>query len=262
MQPVTITPLSTLLAVVVVLSGHTLAQDQEVITRGDVLGDSPLVSLHDVMNDVDTYLDTTVTVEGSVNRVCQMKGCWMELAADDDTSGVRVTFKDYGFFVPTDSQGRGRQARGHVRNKRFLESGCRPSHRRGRRADAEPRRYGHRVELRRGGRAAQVRVWMLRKTKTIGVGVIVVMAAVSVVSAHMALKKSMPEEGVVLTTSPDQIQLWFTQEPDPVVSRVSLGGPSGDVEIGETKVTAEKSVVASVPALGLWHVRRELADGR
>ena len=106
MLPVTITPLSTLLAVVVVLSGHTLAQDQEVITRGDVLGDSPIVSLHDVMSDVDAYLDTTVTVEGSVSRVCQMKGCWMELAADDDTSGVRVTFKDYGFFVPTDSQGR------------------------------------------------------------------------------------------------------------------------------------------------------------
>ena len=91
---------------------------------------------------------------------------------------------------------------------------------------------------------------MLRKTKIIGVGMIVVMAAVSVVSAHMALKKSMPEEGVVLTTPPDQVQLWFTQEPDPAVSNVSLGGPSGDVEIGETKVAAEKSVVASVPALG------------
>ena len=107
MLPVTMlktTPLSTLLAVVVVLSGSTLAQ--EVVTRGDALGDSPLVSLHDVMGDVDSYLDTTVIVEGSVTRVCQMKGCWMELTADSDTSGVRVTFKDYGFFVPTDSQGR------------------------------------------------------------------------------------------------------------------------------------------------------------
>ena len=43
-----------------------------------------------------------------MTRVCQMKGCWMELAADNDTSGVRVTFKDYGFFVPTDSQGAAR----------------------------------------------------------------------------------------------------------------------------------------------------------
>jgi len=91
---------------------------------------------------------------------------------------------------------------------------------------------------------------MLRKTKTIGVGLIVMMAAVSVLSAHMALTKSMPEEGVVLRTPPEEIQLWFTQEPDPAVSRVALGGPSGDVEIGETRVTAEKSVVAAVPALG------------
>jgi len=105
MLPMTMTTtLSTLLAVVLVLSGNTLAQ--EVISRGDALGNSPLVSLHDVMSDVEAYLDTTVTVEGSVQRVCQMKGCWMELAADHDTSGVRVTFKDYGFFVPTDSQGR------------------------------------------------------------------------------------------------------------------------------------------------------------
>ena len=67
----------TVLASVVVLSGSTLAQ--EVVTRGDVLGDSPLVTLRHVMSDVDAYLDRTVTVEGSVGRVCQMKGCWMEL---------------------------------------------------------------------------------------------------------------------------------------------------------------------------------------
>jgi methionine-rich copper-binding protein CopC len=91
---------------------------------------------------------------------------------------------------------------------------------------------------------------MLRKTKAIGVGAIVVLAAVSVVSAHMALKKSMPEEGAVLSATPNEIHLWFTQEPDPAVSRVSLAGPSGDVEIGETSVTAEKSLVVAVPALG------------
>lgn len=39
----------------------------------------------------------------SINSVCKMKGCWMvlELPGEDD---VRVTFKDYGFFVPKDSE--------------------------------------------------------------------------------------------------------------------------------------------------------------
>ena len=100
----TIIEMTPLTLLFVVLSASALAQ--EVVTRGDVLGDSPLVSLQDVMSDVDAYLDKKVTVEGSVNKVCQMKGCWMELVADNATSGVRVTFKDYGFFVPTDSQGR------------------------------------------------------------------------------------------------------------------------------------------------------------
>jgi hypothetical protein len=38
-----------------------------------------------------------------INSVCKMKGCWMilELPEEED---VRVTFKDYGFFVPKDSE--------------------------------------------------------------------------------------------------------------------------------------------------------------
>lgn len=45
-----------------------------------------------------------VLVEGTVRQACSRKGCWMELAAADGP-GVRVTFKDYAFFVPTDSAG-------------------------------------------------------------------------------------------------------------------------------------------------------------
>ena len=83
------------------------------------------------------------------------------------------------------------------------------------------------------------------------VSVIMAVVAVAVVSAHMALKKSIPEEGAVLGAAPAQIQLWFTQEPDPVVSNVTLEGPSGTVEIGQPKVmAAEKSVTADVPTLG------------
>lgn len=49
----------------------------------------------------------TVVVEGEVRRACSRKGCWMELAAstEKDAPGCRVTFKDYGFFVPLDSEG-------------------------------------------------------------------------------------------------------------------------------------------------------------
>ena len=38
-------------------------------------------------------------VEGEVNAVCQAKGCWMIVNLDNGQT-MRVTFKDYGFFVP------------------------------------------------------------------------------------------------------------------------------------------------------------------
>jgi Domain of unknown function (DUF4920) len=46
-----------------------------------------------------------VLVEGVVRRACSQMGCWMELGPAEGGQGVRVTFKDYGFFVPLDSAG-------------------------------------------------------------------------------------------------------------------------------------------------------------
>jgi len=57
----------------------------------------------------------TVLVEGVVRRACSRMGCWMELAPAEGGAGVRVTFKDYGFFVPTDSAGAKARVQGRLR---------------------------------------------------------------------------------------------------------------------------------------------------
>lgn len=45
-------------------------------------------------------------VYGVVKEVCQVKGCWMTVVSEQDTSQViNVRFKDYGFFVPKDLSG-------------------------------------------------------------------------------------------------------------------------------------------------------------
>lgn len=44
-------------------------------------------------------------ISANVAEVCQAKGCWMTLNAVDGIP-IRVTFKDYGFFVPKDIAGR------------------------------------------------------------------------------------------------------------------------------------------------------------
>jgi hypothetical protein len=76
-------------------------------TFGAPLGTGTAVALSDVLKAPDKYADRSVLVEGEVRRACTRKGCWMELSAAQDPAvpGCRVTFKDYGFFVPTDSAG-------------------------------------------------------------------------------------------------------------------------------------------------------------
>lgn len=46
-------------------------------------------------------------VRGTVESVCQMKGCWMNIvSAKPGNESMFVKFKDYGFFVPKDISGR------------------------------------------------------------------------------------------------------------------------------------------------------------
>ena len=44
-------------------------------------------------------------VTGTVESVCQMKGCWMKVNLDNGET-MRVMFKDYAFFVPKDIAGK------------------------------------------------------------------------------------------------------------------------------------------------------------
>jgi hypothetical protein len=70
---------------------------------GAPLGNAPKIALADLVKDPAAWAGKTVTTEGVVSAVCQEKGCWMVLKSGDQS--VRVTFKDYGFFVPKDSAG-------------------------------------------------------------------------------------------------------------------------------------------------------------
>jgi hypothetical protein len=74
---------------------------------GAPLGPSPRAELAQVLEYPGRFAAGTHIVEGHVRRACSKKGCWMELATSTDPGapGCRVTFKDYGFFVPTDSAG-------------------------------------------------------------------------------------------------------------------------------------------------------------
>ena len=62
------------------------------------------LSLTELMKDKQKYLDKELMVETRIAKVCQKKGCFF--VATEGPLTARVTFKDYGFFIPTDSGGK------------------------------------------------------------------------------------------------------------------------------------------------------------
>lgn len=49
--------------------------------------------------------ESHVKLSGTVNAACKVKGCWMTMELPNGEE-MRVKFKDYGFFVPTDAAGK------------------------------------------------------------------------------------------------------------------------------------------------------------
>ncbi|MFT5998063.1 MAG: hypothetical protein ACI81P_000510 [Neolewinella sp.] len=68
----------------------------------DIVPADKLLATFETAQIVDTL---HTTLRGTVNEVCQAKGCWMTIAASDDEE-MMVKFKDYGFFMPKDISGR------------------------------------------------------------------------------------------------------------------------------------------------------------
>ncbi len=65
-----------------------------------------------VLADAQKYVGKTVVVEGKVDEVCKMKGCWMDLSADQ--SKIRIKVNDDEIVFPQDAKGKTARAEGVV----------------------------------------------------------------------------------------------------------------------------------------------------
>ena len=93
----------------------------EIIHRGGAFTLTKTVTLDDIMAKVESYGDKPVRINGKVKAVCLKKGCWLVLAGQAPTSRARVTFKDYAFFAPMDSQGYAASVEGVLKVKILSE---------------------------------------------------------------------------------------------------------------------------------------------
>ncbi len=76
-------------------------------TFGEVITADGAVNYEDLLAQIEGKDSLVVKIAGTVDAVCQMKGCWMNIkSADANNPEMMVKFKDYGFFVPKDIAGR------------------------------------------------------------------------------------------------------------------------------------------------------------
>ena len=72
---------------------------------GDKITADSAKPVSDLKNLIVENKQLTVKLTGKVEGVCQKKGCWMNLK-NENGEKLRVTFKDYKFFVPKDCAGK------------------------------------------------------------------------------------------------------------------------------------------------------------
>lgn len=95
------------------LAGETevvrLSEPVEVTDHYEVFGSSPAdsgekVALEELVANSTEYQDKEVLVDTRIAKVCQKKGCFF--IAQSGADSVRISFENYGFFIPTDSAGK------------------------------------------------------------------------------------------------------------------------------------------------------------
>ena len=80
----------------------TSCQNQK--SDSELLGAETEIAATDSIEQVNENGTFEGKISGEIKEVCTKKGCWLTMDLPNGES-MRVTFKDYGFFVPTTSQG-------------------------------------------------------------------------------------------------------------------------------------------------------------
>ena len=89
----------TTLALITLFAAPEAAKMPTQINYGKPFAVVAPIRLDELPQKAEGLLGTKVQVFGPIHRVCTKKGCWMSLK--DGDASLRVSFKDYSFFMPT-----------------------------------------------------------------------------------------------------------------------------------------------------------------
>ena len=77
----------------------------EITKHGEEITEDLALTPAEFISELNGKDSINTKVAANITDVCAKKGCWMTLDMGDGNS-MRVTFKDYGFFVPKDAAGK------------------------------------------------------------------------------------------------------------------------------------------------------------
>lgn len=72
---------------------------------GDAISEDGAIEASLISEQIGVSDSFPAKLTGTITDVCQKKGCWMMVDIGNGKS-MRVTFRDYGFFVPKDCTGK------------------------------------------------------------------------------------------------------------------------------------------------------------
>jgi hypothetical protein len=84
----------------------TTAATGEPQSFGEKITADGAVTYSEILAKMEGVDSLPVKVRGTVQEVCQKKGCWMNVNDGQASAEMFVQFKDYGFFMPKDISGR------------------------------------------------------------------------------------------------------------------------------------------------------------
>ena len=77
----------------------------EITKHGEDITEEGAMTTVDFLAQFDEVKSKEIKLTAYITEVCSKKGCWMMLELGEGQD-MRVTFKDYGFFVPMDADGK------------------------------------------------------------------------------------------------------------------------------------------------------------
>lgn len=89
--------------------------DTTLLFFGDTITMDGAVPADQLVSKLSGKDSLNIKVTGTIEEVCQKKGCWMNINIGNGQS-MRVRFKDYAFFVPKDAAGKTMFIEGYAYN--------------------------------------------------------------------------------------------------------------------------------------------------